>query len=198
MTESKSNDPRLIQATTLWDRGFGGGSRGGSLEAYLKGIPEIPESLLPEDLDLFLLSLADPRVGLVTACSLTSIRHRKFGNGESDVVPFDDRYIDSREPFWFRHDYGKRNLHRRPDLCLAECQGQILAGTAIVGVFAYVHHPQFIKGKCHYIDLPGSVHRRKRCLCAGLGEWGGQVDLYVDREVTHAGPNFGSLRFRRQ
>jgi len=194
----KSSDPREIAAKLLWDKGFGNEAGVDSFEAYLAQIPKIPESLLADDPDLPLLSLADPRPGLVKACELIGVRHAELGYSEGDAVPCDERHTDPTEPFWFRHDDGRRNRDRRPDHCRDECTGDVLAGTATVGAFAYLHHHQIVVENEHIIDLPGSVRRDGRVDCAFLGVWEGQVEFYVSRGSDGAGPDCGSLRFRRK
>ena len=194
----KFTDPREIAAKLLWDKGFGNEAGVDSFEAYLAQIPEIPQSLLADDSEMPLLSLADPRPGLLKACELIGIRHAELGYSEGNVVPCDDRHTDPTEPFWFRHDDGRGNRNRRPDLCRDECTGDVLAGTAFVGAFAYLHHQQIVVEDEHILDLPGSVHRDSRFDCAYLGVWGGRVGLCVYGGSGEAGPECGSLRFRRK
>ncbi|MFA4845003.1 MAG: hypothetical protein WC654_00385 [Patescibacteria group bacterium] len=196
----KLTDPRWAQAKRLWDRGFGRDEAVNvkTFKAYLASIPQISASLIADDPDLPLLSLCDPRPGLVRSCKLIGIHHEELGYKEGDAVPFDDRYIDPTVPFWFRHDDGRRNHKRRPDHCRDELTGDILSGTAIVGAFSYLHHPEIVKEGEHVADLPGSVRRGDRAGCAYLRVWGGQVGLDVSRNSVIADPSYGALRFRRK
>lgn len=194
----KSADVRIVQAKRLWGRGFGRAANAENFQAYLAGIPAIPESLVAPDADLLLLSLADPRPGLLKACGLFGIQHAELGYSEGDAVPFDERHTDPTEPFWFRHDDGRKNRNCRPDHCRDECTGDLLAGTAMTGAFAYLHHPDIVKEGEHIINLPGSVHRDGRILCAYLEVWRGRARLVVGRNSENADPRYGSPRFRRK
>ena len=194
----KAVDDRTRFAKVLWDLGFGRELKIKTFKAYLATIPEIPESLLGHDDDLPLLSLADPRLGLVVACRLIGIKHEDFGYKEGDAVPFDDRFKDSVTPFWFRHDDGRKNRNERPDSCREANTGDTLVGTAMVGIMAYVHHKEIIREGEHVIDLPGSVGRQNRGGCAYLKVWDGQVELDLSRNADSASPNCGSMRVRRK
>ena len=194
----KSGDPRVIQAKRLWDRGFGCELELESFDAYLATIPQIPEGLLGDDPELPLLSLADPRLALTKACRLIGIPHEELGYSDGVVVPFSDRYADPKKPFWLRHDDGRPNKDRRPDHCRDKLTGDTLTGTALVGIMAYLHHPEIVVEGEHVIDLPGSVHRGSRAVCAYLKVWDGRVRLHVSRSAGIAGPDYGSLCFRRK
>ncbi|MBI4256538.1 hypothetical protein HY626_00600, partial [Candidatus Uhrbacteria bacterium] len=98
-----------IQAKRLWDRGLGRDSavKAKNFKAYLAGIPQIPANLLAEDPDFHLLSLCDPRPGLLQSCKLLGIKYEELGYTDEDAVPFDDRFVTPTTPFWFRHDDGR-------------------------------------------------------------------------------------------
>ena len=194
------SDPRKELGERLWNKAFGHASavKARSLEAYLAGIPQIPASLLEDDPDLPLLSLADPRPGLLWACRLLGIRHEELGYKDGDAEPFDDRFMIPAQPFWFRHDDGRKNRKRRPDHCRDELTGEILVGTAMEGVFAYAHHPGIVVPGEHVLDLPGTVHRSERVDCACLGVWRGQIELDLGRLSGIARPGCGTLRVRRK
>jgi hypothetical protein len=189
-----------IQAKRLWDRGFGRDPSVGAktLKAYLKGIPQIPASLLADDADLSLLSLADPRPGLLRSCKLLVIQFEELGYSDDSAESFDQRFAIPTTPFWFRHDDGRHNRKRRPDHCRDEATGDIQAGTAMEGIFAYAHHLDIVKEGEHVIDLPGTVHRDNRVDCACLEVWGGQTELYLYRHSDVASPDYGALRLRRK
>jgi hypothetical protein len=194
---SESIDQRKAQAIRLWNWGFGRELSFGSYDAYLATIPQVSESLLGDDPDLPLLSLADPRLGLFKICKLIGIRSRRLGTIDEDVAPFNERHADPIEPFWFRHDDGRCNRGRRPDHCREELTGDILAGTALVGAMAYLHHPRIIVKDKHVIDLPGSVSEEARTCCIHLVVHGLLVEFNVIRHVDVAVASFGTLRFRR-
>lgn len=189
-----------IQAKRLWDRGFGldPSIQAKNFKVYLQGIPRIPASLLVEDSNLPLLSLADPRPGLLRSCKLLGIQHEELGYKDGDAVPFEDRFVMPTQPFWFRHDDGRKNRNRRPDHCRDELTGDIQAGTAMEGIFVYAHHPDIVKENEHILDLPGTVHHSSRADCACLRVWGGQVELDLNWSSDIASPGYGTLRLRRK
>ncbi|TAL50567.1 hypothetical protein EPN81_02460 [Patescibacteria group bacterium] len=189
-----------IHAKRLWDRGFGRDPvvNAKNFKTYLQGIPQIPAGLLADDADLSLLSLADPRPGLLRSCKLLGVLYEELGYSEGDAVPFDERFAIPVTPFWFRHDDGRKNRERRPDHCREEPTNDILVGTAMEGIFAYAHHPHIVVQGEHIIDLPGTVPRGLRVSCAYLGVWGGQTGLDLSRHSGIPGPGCGSLCVRRK
>lgn len=189
-----------IQAKCLWDRGFGRDPnvRVKNFKAYLAGIPQIPAGLIALDTDLPLLSLADPRPGLLRSCKLLGVQYEELGYSNEDAVPLDENFPLPTTPFWFRHDDGRANRKRRPDHCRDELTGDIQAGSAMEGVFAYAHHPNILKEGEHIIDLPRTVRRDFRVFCAYLMVWSGQAKLYLFRDSDIARPFCGALRLRRK
>lgn len=196
----KMTDPREAMAKRLWDRGFGPDPsvKTKNFKAYLAGIPKIPEGLVAEDSDLQLISLADPRPGLLRSCKLLGIQFEELGYTEDSAEPFNDQFPLPSAPFWFRHDDGRKNRKRRPDHCRDELVGDILAGTAMEGIFAFAHHPTIVVEGEHIIDLPRTVLRVARVRCACLGVWHGRVELGLGGSSGIAVPAFGSLRVRRK
>ncbi|MBI4256534.1 hypothetical protein HY626_00580 [Candidatus Uhrbacteria bacterium] len=197
----KMTDPRGTMAKRLWDRGFGRDSaiKAKNFKAYLAAIPQIPASLIAEDSDLSLLSLADPRPGLLRACQLLGIQYEELGYADGDAEPFDERFMIPAAPFWFRHDDGRANSNRRPDHCRDElATGDIQVGTATEGIFAFAHHPQIVVEGEHIIDLPGTVHHSRRVHCAYLRVWSGRVGLDLSGDSGFADPSYGALRVRRK
>ena len=182
---SKMTNPREAMAKRLWDRGFGRDPavNAKNSKAYLAGIPEISAGLLADDSELPLLSLCDPRPGLLRSCKLLGIQFEELGYNDNSVEPFDDRFATPTTPFWFRHDNGRLNRKRRPDHCRDELAGDIQTGSAMEGIYAYAHHPNIIKEGEHIIDLPGSVHRDVRGGCAYLCMWGGSGEAQREQEL---------------
>jgi hypothetical protein len=193
-------DSRRVMARHLWDLGFGcfQGSRVRGFDIYLDSIPQIPLSLLVEDPELSFLSLADPRLGILQVCRLLGIQYEELKYVEGDSVPFDERFKIPQQPFWFRHDDGRVNRNRRPNDCRRECVGGIQVGTAMEGIFAFVHHPQIIAENEHVIDCPGTVYRTRPVLCGCIGMWSGQVKLGLVRHPDITNPCNGSIRVRRK
>mgnify|MGYP001580862527 CR=1 FL=1 len=76
----KMTDPGEAMAKRLWDRGFGLNPKvkAENFKAYLLGIPQIPTGLVGEDSELPLLSLCDPRPGLLRSCKLLGIQHEEL------------------------------------------------------------------------------------------------------------------------
>jgi len=192
---------RQARARHLFILGFNHGVRGTTAKTfnqYLAGIPSIPDSLFEDDIKLIYLPLADPRPGLTMACGLIKIRYAEFGYNDNSVEPWDGRYRDPLEPFWFRCDDGRPNRNRKPEDCCTECISNRLAGTAMTGIMAYAHFPKIMKESEHAIDLPGSVCRVHRANCASLEVWNGQFKLLMRRGVGFASPSCGSLVLRRE
>jgi len=189
-----------IHAKRLWDRGFGRDKavKAKNFRDYLQGIPKIPASLLAQDSDLSLLSLADPRPGLLRSCRLLRIKYEEQGYKDGDDEPFDDRFVLPTAPFWFRHDDGMENRNRRPDHFRDETDGDIQAGTAMEGIFAFAHHPGIVREDEHIIDLPGTVNRSNRVDCAYIRMLNGQAKLCLYRYSRAAIPRSGGLRVRRK
>ena len=181
----------------LWDRGFGRNRaiQAENFLAYLASIPQIPASLLADDPDLPLLSLADPRPGLLRNCRLLGIQFDELGYKDGDAVPFDERFVLPTAPFWFRHDDGRTNRNRRPDHCRDALTGDIQAGTAMEGIFALTHHPSIGE---HIMDLPGTVNGSMRVDCAFLSVSDGRVELSLLRKFDLAHPDCWTLRVRRK
>lgn len=199
LTSGKMTDLRETQARRLWKLGFGRDQvKAKNFEVYLDQIPQIPEGLLAEDADLAFLSLADPRPGLTHCCRLLGIKYEELGYENEDAVPYDERFATPAGPFWFRHDNGRKNRNRPPDHCREELKGDIQAGTAMDGVFAYAHHPDIVVEGEHFLDLPGTVRRDSRVLCAHLTVWRDQPELILNRASGIAGPVGGTLRVRRK
>ncbi|MBI5794185.1 hypothetical protein HZA87_03835 [Candidatus Uhrbacteria bacterium] len=196
----KMTDPREAIAKRLWDRGFGRDPKiqAKNFKVYLASMPKIPAGLLADDAELPFLSLADPRPGLLRSCKLLGIQHEELGYKDVDAEPFDDRFTVPTTPFWFRHDDGRKNRNRRPDHCRDEAAGDIQVGTAMEGIFAYVHHPDIVKEGEHVIDLPGTVHHSGRADCAYLEMWGGQMKLRLSGSSDVAYPLCGALCLRRK
>lgn len=189
-------DPYAKATEFLFQRGFGVDIR--TVAQYRKGIESVPGGLLADDTDLSLLTLADPRPGLLRSCKFLGIKFQELGYIEDSAEPFDENFPLPTEPSWFRHDDGCANLNRRPDECRDELKGDIQAGSAMEGIFAYAHHPQIIKEGEHVLDLPRTVHRGARVLCACLEVWHGRARLFLFRDSDLARPHYGALRLRRK
>jgi len=188
-------DPYGMLTQFLFSKNFGDTR---TVAQYRRGIEPIPESLVQDDRDLSLLSLADPRPGLLRCCRLLRIKYEKLGCADGDVGPFDDRFVLPTAPFWFRHDGGMENRKRRPDHCRDEATGLVLVGTAMEGLFVYAHHPHIVVEGEHVLDLPGTVHHSERVYCAYLGVWSSQTRLHLYRHSDLANPRYGTLRVRRK
>ena len=194
----KSNDPRLIQAKVLWDKGFGRELNIDSFERYLATIPEIPTSLLAEDSALPLLRLVDPRLGLTKTCELFGIKFKEFGYSDADAVACDAHHEIPNTPFWVRAHDGRKNRNRKPNVCRDECKDKLFSMTAMVAIMLWIQDPSIIKQGEHVLDCPGSVHRAARGLCAYLDVWCGEVGLHLHRSAGSAGSNYGAGAFRRE
>lgn len=191
----KSDDPRVLQAKVLFDKGLGGNL---SFEDYLATIPEIPSTLLADDPNFPLLRLVDPRLGLEKTCELFGITFKEFGYSDADAVAFDARHEIPATPFWVRAHDGRKNRNRRPDVCRDECKDKIFAMTAMVAIMTWVQDPSIFKENEHILDCPGSVHRGTRGDCAYLSVWDGEVKLGLYRDAGLPDPFCGAGGFRRE
>jgi hypothetical protein len=102
----KSDDPRVVQAKRLWDKGFGKELGFDSFDAYLATIPEVPEVLKVHD-ELFPeLVLVDARVGITKSCELLGIDYE----GDDDTfVDYDLQKVRCEKTYWVRLQDGERN-----------------------------------------------------------------------------------------
>jgi len=190
-----ADDVRRIQAKRLWNLGFGNGHS--SFTGYLTTIPEIHESLLGVDPESPMLSLADPRPGLVAICQMVGVDYDPAANGQAMPLSGKPRLEDPTEPFWFRHDDGRPNRNRKPEDCIRNVKKGTIAGTALTGVIVFLHHPLIFSGEEFCIDLPGSESSVSSRDCASLRMNGETVTLEVDRCAAVGEENSGSLRVRR-
>ncbi len=192
----KSDNVRHIQAKRLWNLGFGQGFA--SFPEYLATIPQIPKSLLGDDPELPMLSLADPRPGLVAICQMAGVEYNPADSGQAIPLPGKPRLKDPTEPFWFRHDDGRPNRNRKPNQCLRNAKSGTIAGTALTGIMAFLHHPGILSDEGFCIDLPGSVSSTRGENCGSIRSDRGVVVLEVNGCASVASKNSGALRVRRE
>ena len=180
----KSTDVRIVRAKRMFDLGvvrelcLKGKLPNDSFEAYLATIPEIPPEYL-QDSDYEHLVLEESRIGLKRLCELGII---VFGGDDQTFEAWDHRHEDAREPRWIRLQDGRKNRNRKPDDCRQSFNTDELGTTALQGVCAYLQIPTIVAdlnigAGGHVMDLPGSVHRVNRQVCAYLGACGGQAGL---------------------
>lgn len=186
---------RVRQAQCLFEHGFGQALGIESFHAYLADTPEVPDSLRAEDPELPFLSLADLRLPPEEIRRLLGITlHESYA--PDPVQHCDARHYIPPEMFWFRHDDGSNSRGRKAGVVRAECRGNILAGTALVGMMAHAHHGIV---KCgHAVRLPGSMLRGSTELCATLFEWLGRIQLYAHVSLDEPSSTAGTMRFRMQ
>lgn len=193
-------DPRERLAKRLWDRGFGRDPevKARNFRAYLKGIPPIPEGLIAYNYKFPFLSLADPRPGLIRVCRLLGVWFEEFGYTDNSAKPYSKWITLPEGPFWFRHDDVWWNRRDSPDFYRELVTDSVLVGSAMEGLFAYAHHPGIFEGGAHSIDLPATVNRADRLLCATLGVVMDQVQLRLDRQSRFPGGKSGTLHLLRK
>ncbi len=194
----KTDDPHVIQANVLWDKGIGRELGIDSFKDYLASIPGIPHSLLKNDAMHPLLRLVDPRLGLSKTCELFGIKFREFGYEDKDVISFDDRHGIPRTPFWVRAHDGKKHRECKPRDCRDKCTDKLFAMTAMVGVMVWVQDSNIIRKSEHFLDCPGSVHRLDRGFCAFLGIGNSGIRLSLGRYDGGHSPICGAGDFRRK
>ncbi len=187
-------DLRETQAKCLWDKGWGTELGIRTFQQYLFTVPPVPQSLLAHDPLLGRLVLCDPRPKYAVSSRMAGIRHVELGYGESSIVPWDNRHEDGAEPFWLRAHGGWHNRGRKPSDCRRDCIGDLLAGTAQVGIALCAHDPTLMGRRC-MMDLPGSVHcLRRQCVYLHVfNEM--QLDVHTSDNAT---PGVGSVVFRRK
>lgn len=186
----ESDDPRLVQAKRLWDKGWGRELNISSFEAYLEMIPvEIPPRPSVEHLDR--LILVDRRLKLVPACRLAGL---KYDGNDQTFVPFDPaKAKDDGSVYWMWCQDGRRNHGKNA----TKCRQEFVTGE--VGLDAFEFVALYTQGQTvigapkdyHYPDLPGSVHVTDRDGIACCDHWDGELWLYRHR-LNHISSRFGS------
>jgi hypothetical protein len=187
------------QTKRWWDLGWGKELGVRTLKQYRAKVPGIPASLFGENEEFPLLTLLDPRPGLVPNCCMAGIRHGEWYQ-EGDAVPCDGRHADPTEPIWIRAHNGWDNWNHRPSECLADSTGNLFAGTAKVLAALWGQH-ESVREVCaqegRIMDGPGSVHRDNREECACLRVSGGRPELHLSR-CDDGDPDCGSVAFHRE
>ena len=181
--QAVKDDPRIAQAKILWDKGFGRELKMSSFEEYLASIPVVPSRPSIEYFDR--LVLVERRVTLVAACRLSSL---KFGGNDNIFVPFDLNETRPDSVYWMWSHDGRRNRNRRPSDCRDAFQTGEIGCDAHEGVAIYAQDHAVING--HNMDLPGSVYVERSDVCARVGHWSGELQLYWfwgDRAIPFCG-----------
>ncbi len=174
---------RTAAAKRLWELGFGEAAGAGSFDEYLREIPPIPNHLLWFDHKVPLISLADPRSGLSRCCQFARVQFSELGLVDSSAWPHNDQFKTPVTPFWFRHDAGIENLGQVASVVRDRQRGSVRVGTAIEGLFAYVHHPFVVEEGVRIVQMPGTVKQFARNLGACIGIWDGQAKLHLDSAI---------------
>lgn len=163
--QAATDDARIVQATVLWDKGFGRELKMTSLEEYLASLPAIPAKSPIAYLDR--LILVERRVTLVAACRLAGL---KFSGNEERLVPFDPEKGKPVGAYWMWCQDGRRNRNKPPSQCRKDFQPGEIGCDAFEGVAIYAQDPKVIED--HHMDLPSSVNVVFRDDCAYVGDWG--------------------------
>jgi len=195
---ARSQDNRIQQAQVLWDLRFGEMLGLGSQDwkKYLNGtdslepIPQIPiwPTIYSAYLDRNIL--VDKRVldkvRLKEVCRLLNV---SFPGNDNTFEPYEEARTKSGI-YWMRAQDGQRNQNKKPCDCrtqrFASCE---VGQEAFEGLSLFAQDREILNG--HYMDLPGSVHVRRRGHCACLGLWRGGPRLRWFWVVS-ADPDYGS------
>ena len=191
----KTDDPRIIQAKVLWDKGLGQkviigfdpnmpgidgfGEYNVSVPGtpvaaknfaeYLATIPEPPPRPPIEYLNK--LILVDRRVYLVDACRMADLWYA--GHNKSSV-PFDPNATKQfGDVYWIWCQDGRRNRDKAPSTCLREFAVGEVGLDDFEFVALYLQDPTVIgtKEDPHYLHLLGSMHKENNfdIVCGGIG-----------------------------
>lgn len=161
----KSDDPRVVQAKFLWDKGWGRELGFDSFDAYLATVPEVPEDLRADDERFPLLVLVDARLGLVKIYELLGV---EYDGGDQIFEDFDPTKAKTEKVYWIRAQDGRQNNGKS----VGSCRNQFADASDEVGLTAYeglalfAQNPKGLKGRA--MNLPGSVNRGNRANSACL------------------------------
>jgi len=171
----KTDDPRIIQAKVLFDKGVGEALNLASFDDYLATIPEIPEKPPLEYLDR--LILVDRRIHLVDACRLVNL---KYDGDDNTFKPFDEKVSKKHgDVYWMWCQDGRRNRSRKPVNCRKQFSQHEVGMDAFEFVALFTQDETVIgtKENPHYVDLLGSVHDGDSSTIACGGLWDGEPRL---------------------
>lgn len=189
---------REQQARKLFRR-FGSALGCETFEAYLEGhgdsfapVPQIPTWPAPylrvfgrENICLVDRRVVD-KIGLMEYCRLAGLA---YGGNDDTFEAFEPKQVKKEDLYWMLYQDGYRNRNRKPADCRTTFAPFEVGMDAIEGIGVYTQNPDVIIE--HYLDLPGSVHRGSRGLCACLGVIGGSPKLGW-RWGDGSGPGYGS------
>lgn len=147
---AESDDPFLLQAKRLWDKGFG--ERYQSFSEYLGTIPGIPEALKHDDVRFPFLVLVDARLSLKKSCELAGVIYVRNGRNFEDYDPKNTR---TERVYWMRCQDGQQNRGKTVEASRENFAENEIGLTAMEGIALYAQHPAMIKN--HSLELVRSV-----------------------------------------
>lgn len=168
----QSDDPRVVQAKRLYDKGFGlreGGfpphGNWPTFDAYLATIPEIPEELKANDKRFPELVLVDTRIGIVKTCELLCV---DFDGNDQTFEDFDPNKAKTDKVYWIRAQDGRKNNGKSIKTCRKQFTdaGDELGLTDHEGLALFAQNPEGLRGRA--MDLPSSVGHEGRGSAACL------------------------------
>lgn len=188
------SDAHLAKVRTVWEK-LGKQVFGGTFEKYLNGTDALEAIPLPPSWSSAYLAIFDrevlvdgrvlERIGLTETCKLAGLAYY----GKDDALEAFEPTRAKTGVRWMRAQDGRKNRNRKPVDCRKTFEKYEVGMAADEGVFTYVDDTKVIEG--HYLDLPGSVHRENRGICAYLGVIGGKPRLSWGW-VDYSYPKYGS------
>jgi len=149
--DAKTDDPRVVQAKVLWNKGFGRELGFDLFQSYLATVPEIPDNLQLDDERFPLLVLVDGRVSISKACNFTDLAYLGhdwlFRPHAPDMAKSGIR--------WMRCQCGWKNRGMSVRTCRESFAKDEVGLDAIEGVALYAQYPEVVNG--HHADLPNAV-----------------------------------------
>lgn len=160
-----NRDPRaIIQATALWDRGWGEALHVPDFATYLATIPDPPA--WPEGYaDYFPFEvLVDRRARIVTAARLLTVA---FSGSEQSVGVRDPHVAARSLVYWMRAQDGRSHLTHAPVDCLDHFDRQEVALDLLEGLALCAQYPD-APAVGTGMDLVGSTFAGKKDICMTL------------------------------
>ncbi len=171
---------RTSQARVLWEAGIGPKTGARTFEQYLRSLPTIPMSVLPEDVRFPSLVLVDARVSVLDLAELLGVAIK--GNEQTAQMKV---LQATGEAYWLRCQTGEKYLGKSVKEAEGVFGSQETTLTATEGLSLLLQQPTVIKDV--YLDLGSTRHDLSDNSTACLGMWNGKMELRF-RWRDHADP----------
>lgn len=183
---AKIDDPRVVQAKKLWDKGFGEALGIDSFDVYLVTIPDIPDFPYSYKNRFPVLVLVDARLGITKTCDLLGA---EFDGDDQTFVDYDPEQARTEKVYWIRAQDGEKNNGKSVRACRNSFTEDELGLTVHEGLAFFAQNPEGLRGRG--MDLPGSVTRDYRDFVAYLC-WVCERSKLSWSGVDHPSHKFGS------